>query len=278
MGVRLLQGRWFGPEDDAASVKVMIVTRALAHRYFGRQSPIGTQVRLLPGPHPWTIIGVVDDVHNGTPWEESYPQFFMDARQVLQALPSAPERMRETAALGFLSYAVRADQDPTSLGAEVRAALRQLDPAATLDGLMPLDEIASASLSRPRFYAVWSGLFALVAAILGCTGVYATVAYATVRRTREIGIRVALGAQRSAVVGLVLSQGVALATAGVVVGLGAAHLLSSYLTAMLFGATTADALTYVVVGTLFFLVAAGGALLPALAATRINPVRALRYE
>lgn len=278
MGVRLLEGRWFGPEDDADSLKVMIVTRAVARRYFGLQSPIGAQVQLLPGPHLWTIVGVVDDIHNGKPWEESYSQFFLDSRQALQALPGAPERMRETAALGFLSYAVRADHNPTALVAEVRSAVRHLDPNAALDGLMPLGEIASASVSRPRFYAVWSGLFALVAAILGCTGVYATVAYATLRRTREIGIRVALGAQRSAVVGLVLSQGVALAAAGVVVGLGAALLLSGYLTAMLFGVTRADVLTYVVVGVLFFLVAAVAALFPALGATRIDPVRALRSE
>ena len=278
MGVRLLEGRWFGPEDDAASVQVMIVTRAVAHRYFSAQSPIGAQVQLLPGPHPWTIIGVVDDIHNGTPWEESYPQFFMDSRQVMQALPGLPERMRETAAIGFLSYAVRADHNQTSLVAEVRSAVRQLDPDAALDGLMPLDEIASASLSRPRFYAVWSGLFALVAAVLGCMGMYATVAYATLRRTREIGIRVALGAQRSAVVGLVMSQGIALAAAGVVVGLGAALVLSRYLTALLFGVTKADVLTYVVVGSLFLLAAAAASLIPALRATRISPVRALRYE
>ena len=156
--------------------------------------------------------------------------------------------------------------------------VRQLDPAAALDGAMPLREVASAGMSRPRFYAVWSGLLAMVAAVLGLTGVYATVAYATVRRTREIGIRIALGAQRSTVLRLVLSHGAALAALGVAVGLGWALLLSRYLTGMLFGVTAADPATYGIVGSLFLCVAAGGSFVPALRATRIDPVTAIRYE
>lgn len=278
MGVRLREGRWFDETDDRQNAQVLLVTRALAHRYFGTRSPIGVQVHLAPGSRPWTIIGVVEDVHNGMPWEEPYAQFFMDSRQALVALPDIPERMRETAALGFLSYAVRV-QDSTAITAilpHVRSMVRQLDPAATLDGTMPLREVVSAGMSRPRFYAVWSGLLAMVAAVLGLTGVYATVAYATLRRTREIGIRIALGAQRSTVLWLVLSHGAAVATLGVTVGLGWALLLSRYLAGMLFGVTAADTPTYGIVGSLFFCVALGGSFLPALRATRIDPVAAIR--
>ena len=240
MGVRLLEGRWFDEADDRNHGPVLLVTRAVARRYFGMRSPLGVQVHVMPAPRPWTIIGVVDDVHNGMPWEEPYAQFFMDSRQALVALPHLPERMRETAALGFLSYAVRVTQESTGILADVRAIVRQLDPAAALDGAMPLREVASAGVSRPRFYAVWSGLLAMVAAMLGLTGVYATVVYATVRRTREIGIRIALGAQRSTVWRLVVSHGAALAALGVTTGLGWALLLSRYLTGMLFGVTAAD--------------------------------------
>jgi predicted permease len=278
MGVRLLEGRWFDEADDRQHAQVLLVTRALAHRYFGMRSPIGVQVHLAPGPRPWTIIGVVDDVHNGMPWEEPYAQFFMDSRQALVALPDVPERMRETAALGFLSYAVRVNQDSTGILPHLRSMVRQLDPAAALDGAMPLREVVSAGMSRPRFYAVWSGLLAIVAAVLGLTGVYATVAYATLRRTREIGIRIALGAQRSTVLRLVLSHGAAVATLGVALGLGWALLLSRYLTGMLYGVTAADPTTYGLVGSLFFCVAVGGSFLPALRATRIDPVRAIRYD
>jgi putative ABC transport system permease protein len=143
---------------------------------------------------------------------------------------------------------------------------------------MPLREVVSGGMSRPRFYAVWSGLLAMVAAVLGLTGVYATVAYATARRTRELGIRIALGAQRSTVFRLMLSHGATLATFGVAVGLGAALLLSRYLTGMLFGVSAVDATTYGIVGSLFYCVALSGAFLPALRATRIDPVAAIRQE
>jgi putative ABC transport system permease protein len=277
MGVRLLEGRWFDEADDRQYAQALIVTRTLAQRYFGTQSPIGVHVHLAPGPRSWTIVGVVDDIHNGMPWEEPYAQFFMDSRQALVALPDVPEPMRETAALGFLSYAVRV-QGSIGILPQLRSIVRQLDPAAALDGAMPLREVVSAGMSRPRFYAVWSGLLAMVAAILGLTGVYATVAYATLRRTREIGIRIALGAQRSTVLRLVLSHGVAVATLGVTLGLGWALLLSRYLTGMLFGVTAANPTTYGIVGALFFCVAVGGSFLPALRATRIDPVRAIRQE
>ena len=278
MGVRLLEGRWFDEWDHAGSRPVLLVTGAAARRYFGARSPIGVHVRLLPSSTLWTIVGVVDDVHNGMPWEEPYSQFFMDARQALHAFPHLPETMRETAALGFLSYAVRANRHPAEIVSEVRAALRQLDRTAALDGMMPLRDIAVARMSRPRFYAVWSGLFALVAAVLGVIGVYATVAYAASQRTREIGIRLALGAQRSAVLRLVLVHGMALAASGVGVGLGGAFLLSRYFAGMLFGVTAADPLTYGAVACLFFGAAVTASFLPAHRATHLDPITAIRHE
>jgi predicted permease len=278
MGVRLLEGRWFDGSDHADSRPVLLVTRGVARRYFGGRSPIGVQVRLMPNPKPWTVVGVVDDVHNGMPWEEPYSQFFMDTRQALHALPHLPERMRETAALGFLAYAVRVSGDPAAIAPDVRAVLRELDRAAALDGMMPLRDIALARMSRPRFYAVWSGLLALLAAVLGVIGVYATVAYAASQRTREIGIRIALGAQRSAVLRLVLFHGMVLAALGVGVGLGGALLLSRYFARMLFGVTAADPLTYGAVACLFFGAAVTASFVPAHRATGVDPVSAIRQE
>ena len=278
MGVRLLEGRWFDAADGPGSAQVLLVTRALARRYFGLRSPIGAQVRLLPGPHPWTIVGVVDDIHNGMPWEEPYSQFFMDPRQALLAQPHLPDPMREIAALGTLTYAVRATADPGALVPDVRAVVRELDRAAALDGAMPLRDVAWARMARPRFYAVWSGVFALLAAVLGIVGVYATVAFAAAQRTREIAIRIALGAQRSAVLRLVLSHGTGLAAVGVAVGLYTAFLLSRSLRSMLFGVTSADPLTYASVGVVLFGVAVIASLVPAIRATRTDPMNAIRHE
>jgi len=133
-------------------------------------------------------------------------------------------------------------------------------------------------MARPRFYAVWSGIFAFLAAALGIVGVYATVAFATAQRTREIGIRIALGAQRSAVLRLVLSRGAGLAALGVAVGLYGAFLLSRSLRPMLFGVTAADPLTYATVGFVLFGCAVIASLVPALHATRIDPMTAIRHE
>lgn len=278
MGVRLLEGRWFDAADGAGNAQVLLVTRGLARRYFGLRSPIGAQVRLLPGRHPWTIVGVVDDIHNGMPWEEPYSQFFMDPRQALLAQPHLPEPMREIAALGTLTYAVRTAADPRALVPDVRSVLRELDRAAALEGAMPLRDVAWGRMARPRFYAVWSGLFALLAAVLGIVGVYATVACATAQRTREIGIRIALGAQRSAVLRLVVAHGTGLAAVGVALGLYAAFLLSRSLRGMLFGVTSADPLTYASVGVVLFGFGVVASFVPALRATRIDPMTAIRHE
>jgi len=278
MGVRLLEGRWFEAGDGADAMPVLLVTRSLARRYFGPHSPVGVTVQLAPSRKRWTIVGMVDDIHNGSPWEMSYPQFFMDARQALRALPDLPERMRETAALGFLSYAVRLNRDPAAILADLRSSVHRLDASAALDGMMPLGDIVFAGMARPRLHAIWSGLFAFVAAVLGLTGVYATVAYATLKRTREIGIRLALGAPRSTVLRLVLSHGLALATTGVVLGLFLAHGLSSYLATLLLGTANVDLQALGLVGALFFVMTAAASLLPALRASRIDPMSAIRCE
>jgi putative ABC transport system permease protein len=278
MGVRLLEGRWFDAGDGAGGAPVLIVTRALARRYFGLRSPIGAQVRLLPGPGTWTIVGMVDDIHNGMPWEVPYSQFFMDPRQALFAQPHVPEAMRETAALGTLTYAVKVKTDPARLVPDVTAILRELDRGAALEGAMPLADIGSARMTRPRFYAVWSGIFAVLATILGMVGVYATVAYTTAQRTREIGIRIALGAQRSAVLRLVLSHGTTLAVIGVCLGVCGAFVVSRSLEGMLFGITSADPQTYAIVGVVLFGSAVAASLAPALRATRIDPMAAIRHE
>jgi predicted permease len=278
MGARLLEGRWFDERDGAEREQVLLVTRAVARRYFGLRSPLGIQVRLPPGTRLWTIVGVVDDIHNGMPWEPAYSQFFMDTRQALRGMPQLPERMRETAALGFLSYAVRVSGDPTSVAPAVRAVLRELDRAATLDGLMPLRTITAGRMSRPRSYAVLAAFLALIAALLGTIGVYSTVAYATVQRTREIGIRIALGAQRSDVFRLIVSHGAALASLGICAGLCGAFVLSRYLAGLLFGVTARDPLTFVSVGLLFFAVAVMASFRPAHRAARLDPATTIRSD
>jgi putative ABC transport system permease protein len=160
----------------------------------------------------------------------------------------------------------------------VRSIARQLDPEAVLFYVTPMDQVVASTISRPRLYAVLLGLFAAVGLGLAIIGIYGVMAYSVSQRTREIGIRMALGARRVEVVALVLRQSAVLTTSGIVIGLSAAAMLSRYLTGLLYGVQPLDAPTFVFVVVLFVVVAALASFVPARRATRVDPAVALRAE
>ena len=205
---------------------------------------------------------------------------FADYRQVL-ALTQArklPTAVQERLAFGFLSFVVRTDRDPASLMPAVRSLVNRVDAAAGIDAMLPMDQLVASSLTRQRFYAILLGLFATIAAVLGAIGIYGVLAYAVGQRTQEIGIRMALGAQRGAVLGLVLGRGVVLIASGIALGLAGALGLTRYLSGMLYDLTPLDPATYAAVAIAFAFVALIASYLPARRATRVDPVVALRHE
>jgi len=212
MGVRLLDGRWFDDRDTANGQPVLLVNEALARRYFRPANPIGTSVRLI-GDTPWQIVGVVDDMHQGMLTQEPAPMLFVDPRQVIEH----GDRM----ALGFLCYAVRTAGDPTSIVTDLRALTRELGPSATLDSVATMDQLMTGSVRRPRLYAVLLGIFAAIAALLAAVGIYGVLTFSVTRRTREMGVRIALGAQPGDVVRLVMRHGVLLTAIGIAGGIAA---------------------------------------------------------
>jgi putative ABC transport system permease protein len=160
----------------------------------------------------------------------------------------------------------------------VRSLVNRVDAAAGIDAMLPMEQLVASSLTRQRFYAILLGLFAMIAAVLGAIGIYGVLAHAVGQRTQEIGIRMALGATRGAVLGLVLGRGVVLITSGIALGLAGAVGLTRYLSGMLYDLTPLDPATYVAVAIAFALVALVASYLPARRATRVDPVVALRYE
>jgi predicted permease len=262
LGVRIVEGRTFSSGEAAR--REALVTQAFARSGFFDGPAIGRQI--YSGETSWDVVGILEDIK----------QFRLDQRggsefYIVDFVPAPP-------GLGGTYFAVRTDADPAAIAASVRGVVRQLDEAATVDNIATMDQIVSNAMSRPRLYAVLLGIFAGVAMILAAIGIYGVLSYLVAHRAREIGIRMALGAQRFRVVALVLRQTAVLTVVGVVVGVIGAAALSRYLEGLLFGLTPLDATTFVAVVVMFAAVAMLASYVPARRATRVNPLVALRSE
>jgi predicted permease len=268
LGIRAVAGRTFGENDGAGQPRVLLINETLARSGLLGATPLGRHVYAL-GDQPWEVIGIVEDVRQFGPAQRVDPQLFIDFRQV-------PEAQR-ISGVG-LYFTVRVDGDPAALVPNVRTIARELDSQTIVDNIAPLEQLVSNAIARPRLYAVLLGIFAAVAVLLAAIGIYGVMSHAVTRRTREIGIRVALGARRSAVMALILRQSLVLTAVGIALGAGGALALSRSLEQMLFGLEPLDAATYAAVSVLFTAVAAVAAYIPAHRATEIDPLTALRHE
>jgi putative ABC transport system permease protein len=243
----------------------MLINETLARSPELEGSPIGKRFYTL-GEQPWEIIGVVEDIHQFGPDRDPGRQVFIDFRQ------------SPTSGRNGLFIAVRTDGTLAGLVSNARRIARTLDPLATLDSVATMEQLLSNASSRPRFYAVWFAMFAVMAVSIAVIGLYGLMSYAVAQRTREVGIRVALGAQRHEVMGLVLRDSVVTTAVGVSLGLAGAAALTRYLDGMLFNLSPLDPVTFAAVAVLFAMVALAASFVPARRATRIDPLVALRAE
>ena len=264
MGMRIVAGRGFGESDHQGQPKVLLINRTLAGSGYLGKNPIGTRV-FAAGSEPWEVIGIVENVRQYGLDQEADPQIFIDVRQLPMGNPNA-------------YYALRTDGDPMASIASIKTIVRQIDPQAAIDNVATMERIVSNSIGRQRLYAALLGIFAAVAVALAGIGIYGVMAYAVTQRTREIGIRMALGAARGTVMRLVLGQGAVLAGAGIAFGLAGAAATTRYLDTLLFGLTPLDPATFAVVSLMFAAIAALASYVPARRATKVDPLVALRHD
>jgi predicted permease len=270
--IPVLQGRAVEREDRADATPVVVINRTLARLAWPGQDPIGQRILLGGGKvdSVWrTVIGVVGDVrHRGltaTPRPEMY-------------LPHAQFPMGSGTPERTLRVVLRANHDPSALAGPMRAALAELDPAVPLVDVQTMEQALGAWAAERRLTMILVAAFAALALTLGAVGVYGVMAHLVVQRTREIGIRIALGAVPREILALVIGQGAWLAVAGVTLGVGGALAASRLLGRLLFEVTPTDPATYAGTALTLLGVAALAALVPALRATRTDPVEALRSE
>jgi len=264
MGIRLVDGRLFDARDVAGAPTTVIVNQTMARTYYGNASAVGRRIR--PNfADPWcTIVGVVEDVKNAGLDKPAGTELFL------------PERQNN--ASGQVYFAVRTAGDPHSLISAVRSAIRDVDPSLPLAQVRTMDEVLAGARSRPRFLTTLLGLFSATALLLAAVGLYGVISYSVTRRMTEFGIRMAMGAKASDVLGLVLSQGLKLAAAGVLAGALGALVLTRLISGLLFEVSSFDPLTFCAMAILLGAVTVAACIIPARRATRVDPLIALRYE
>lgn len=270
LGMKMIAGRALTEDDGPGHPRAVVINEALARRDFPGQNPVGRSVYVANIPSPWTIVGVVADVREFALDRETEPGVFIDARWIgdfgFPPYPVGPY------------FIVRVMGDPAAVMSGLRGAVRTVDPQGTVFNVAGMDALIANSLSRPRLYAVWLGIFAGIAVLLAAIGIYGVLAYAVEARTREIGIRRALGAQTGDVLGLVLKHSLLVTALGLAIGLAGAAMLTRYLAALLYGLTPLDPGTFAAAALTLSAVALLASYVPARRATRVEPQIALRAE
>jgi len=266
LGTPLLRGRKFSIEDRPDAPRVAIVNDALARRSWPGADPVGK--RFMFGPRdaesPWyTVVGVVADMRRQGPEREALPQVFVPLTQ-----NPAPRNV---------AFFIRSSSpDPLALAGAVKAAVGRVERNAPVSGVVPLQRQLGAYLAQRRFQTSLLTGFSVVALLMAAVGIYGLIQYSIATRTREIGLRMAIGAQAGDIFRMVISEGVMLSLTGVAIGLAGAWWLGRAGSSLLFGVTATDPLTFAAVSLLLTAVAAAACYFPARRAMRVDPIRALR--
>jgi putative ABC transport system permease protein len=267
VGTPVLRGRDFLETDVLESAPVAIINSAMAKKFWPGQDPVGQHVGLGSKRYPlMTVVGVVADIKHLSFREEPGPEIYVPFTQ--KSYPS----------LLTMQVVLRTKSDPTAITTSVRDAIHSVDADLPLAAVTTLDALVDTSMAQPRFSVLLVGAFAAFALLLASIGLYGVISYSVAQRTREIGVRIALGAQRRAVFAMVLREGMGLALFGIVIGVAVALAVTQTLAAFLYGVRPADPLTFVTVSIVLLGVALAASYIPARRATRVDPMVALRHD
>jgi len=264
MGIPLLAGREFTERDNASASRVMVVNQTMARQYWPHEDPIGQRVTMKDWGPPLTgeIVGIVGDVKTDGLDTNAEPMIYWPYAQFPQL---------------FNTIVIRSEDDPLRQLPAVKNAIWAVAKNQPISEIATMDQILADSLARRRLYMALMAVFSTAALLLAAVGVYGMLSYCVNRRTHEMGIRLAIGAERKDVLWLVLGEGITMALAGIAVGVAAALVLTRLMSSLLFGVSASDPITFAGVALLILLVALVASYVPARRATRVDPMVALRY-
>ena len=264
MGISLIKGRVFTERDNTQASDAVIVNRTLAERFFAGEDPLGKRMSIGSKDDPMMqVVGVVEDVRHFGLDSQARPEFYVPY---------------EKDPWPFMTIVVRGGSDPKSLAGAMRSEVWAVDGDLPIPDIRTIDQLLSDSVARRRFNMLLLAIFGGVALVLAAVGIYGVMSYSVTQRSHEIGIRMALGANQSDVLKLVVGQGMTLALIGVGIGLTAAFALTRVMASLLFSVGATDPLTFAVISVLLTGVALGACFVPARRATKVDPMIALRYE
>ena len=262
-GIRLIEGRTFDDRDGANAPRTVIVNQTMAHMYWPGESAIGH--RLKPSfQGDWrTVVGVVEDVKNAGLDKPTGTELYIPYRQSTRMLSA---------------YVLLRSHDPVAMARPARSVIRQMDASLPVEAVRTMDDVLSAAESRPRFLTLLLALFSATALVLAAVGIYGVISYSVAQRTTEFGIRMAMGARPGDVLAMVLRQGMLLVAIGVAAGAAGALVLTRLIRGLLYGVSSFDPLTFVIMALVLSAVTLAACWIPARRATRVDPMVALRYE
>lgn len=264
MGIPLNQCRGFLEQDRYDSPKVVVVNQLLAERVWPGESPVGKRLRFVWADwQTYEVVGVVGNTKSYGLVENWQPELFVPQAQIPYTV---------------MNVVIRTTGDPAAITAAVRRTILDQDPYRPPHSIVAMSDLISDSIARERFAMTWLGVLAAIALALASVGIYSVISHVTTQRTREVGIRLALGAQTSDVMTLVVRNGMTLALIGVAIGLAGSLTMTQLIESLLFGVTPSDVTTLASVSALLIVVSLLASYIPARRATKVDPLVALRYE